>query len=106
VSDNVLIALINAAAMVLLLLVAHVVDRRSSSRRVMKSIESLRNRVSATESSMTAGLGAIAARIQRLEEGVGRLHDGQIDIRERLARLEGETAARKRELWSQEERAK
>jgi hypothetical protein len=46
VSDNVLIALIDAAAMVLLLIAAYAIDRRAGSRRITQSIDSLRDRVS------------------------------------------------------------
>jgi hypothetical protein len=98
-SDNVSIALIDAAAMVLLLIAAYAIDRRAGSRRITQSIDSLRDRVSGAESSLSAGLGAVVARLQRLEESVDRLHEGQVDIRERLARLEGETMARKPTLW-------
>lgn len=105
-SDNVLIALINAAAMVLLLLLAHFINRRAGSRRVTQSIDALRNRVSATESSLTAGLGAVGRSLQKLEDKVGQLHEGQVDIRERLARLEGEGGGRRPRLWAPEERAK
>jgi hypothetical protein len=104
VSDNVLIALINAAAMVLLLLLAHFIDRRAASRRITQSIDGLRDRVSGTESSLTAGLGAVGRSLQRLEDNVERLHKGQVDIRERLARLEGETGRPR--LWAPVERAK
>jgi septation ring formation regulator EzrA len=106
VSDNVLIALIDAAAMVLLLIAAYAIDRRAGSRRMTQSIDSLRDRVSGVESSLTAGVGAIVTRLQRLEEGVERLHEGQMDIRERLARLEGESAARKPTLWDPQEGAR
>lgn len=92
-SDNVLIALINAAALVLLLLLARFIDRRAGSRRVTQSIDALRNRVSATESSLTAGLGAVGRSLQKLEDNVERLHEGQVDIRERLARREGRRTA-------------
>lgn len=105
-SDNVLIALINAAAMVLLLLLAHFINRRAGSRRVTQSIDRLRDRVSGTESSLTAGLGAVGRSLQRLEESVERLHEGQVDIRERLARLEGERVGGRARLWAPEERAK
>jgi hypothetical protein len=106
VSDNVLIALVKAAAMVLLLLLAHVIDRRAASRRVMESIDALRNRVSATESSLTAGLGVVGRSLQKLEDSIERLHEGQVDIRERLARLEGERIGGRPRLWAPEERVK
>lgn len=105
-SDNVLIALINAAAMVLLLLLAHFINRRAGSRRVTQSIDNLRDRVSGTESSLTAGLGAVGRSLQRLEGSVERLNEGQVDIRERLSHLEGQSAARKPTLWAPQEGAR
>lgn len=109
-SDNVLIALINGAAMVLLLLLAYVIDRRAASRRVTESIDALRNRVSDTESSLMAGVGAVGRSLKKLEDNVERLHEGQVDIRERLAHLEGELegerAGGRPRLWAPEERAK
>jgi hypothetical protein len=106
VSDNVLIALIDAAAMILLLIAAYAIDRRAGSRRVTHSIDALRNRVSATESSLTASLGAVGRSLQKLEENVERIHDGQVDLRERLARLEGERVGGRPRQWAPEERAK
>jgi hypothetical protein len=106
VSDNVLIALIDAAAMILLLIAAYAIDSRAGSRRVTHSMDALRDRFSATESSLTAGLGAVGRSLQRLEHNVERLHEAQVDIRERLARLEGEGIGGRPRLWAPQERAK
>jgi hypothetical protein len=77
--------------------------RLEQARAITQSIDNLRDRVSGAESSRTAGVGAVVTRLQRLEESVERLHEGQMDIRERLARLEGESAVRKPTLWDPQE---
>jgi prefoldin subunit 5 len=46
------------------------------------------------------------AKIDRLAAGQAELREGQSEVRERLARLEGEKAAEKPRLWAPEERTR
>lgn len=59
------------------------------------------------ESDRNISLRALVSvtRLQKPEESVQRPHEGQVDIWERLARLEGERVRGRPRLWAPEERA-
>jgi hypothetical protein len=42
----------------------------------------------------------VRRRLDRLDEGLGRVATGQTDIRERIARLEGQSSTHRERLWA------
>jgi hypothetical protein len=89
VSEEFLVALVAVVPTTLAIVVGFLANLRS-----LRS--ELRREVAAP---LELGIQRIESRVEALHKSVDRLADGQANIREKLARLEGEVEGQRRRLW-------
>lgn len=96
-NQEVLVALIAVVPTTLAVTLGFLASRRSTHQSVaVPLIQALRQLDAKTDRIDSE----VRRRLDRLDDGLGRVATGQTDIRERIARLEGQSSAPRERLWA------
>lgn len=96
-SQEVLVALIAVVPTTLAVILGFLASRRSTHQSVaVPLIQALRQLDAKTDRIDSE----VKRRLDRLDDGLGRVATGQTDIRERIARLEGQSSIPRERLWA------